>query len=82
MTLPGLPALADWIRISEAFKITIVRFGGDRQKANAELLKALQDGKIRNGGVMEDWSDKVVYRKIHLLTDDFMRWLNAAAPAN
>jgi hypothetical protein len=74
--LPGLPAhIPDWLPISEAFKIAIVRFG-NRQVANRELIRALQQGLIRNGGIMEDWSDKLAYRRIHLNTDDFMRWLN------
>lgn len=72
-------ALPDWIPINEAFKIAISRFG-NRQTANDALLAALREGKIRNGGIMEDWSDRIVYKNIHLLTDDFMRWIKTAMP--
>ena len=81
MSLVESTDLPTWLPLNEAFKITIAHFG-DREKANYELLKALREDKIRNGGIMEDWSDKIVYRKIHLNTDDLMRWLNTVFPKN
>ncbi len=71
-----------WLRISEAFKIAIARFGS-REKANYEMKMALRQGKIRNGGVLclENGED-VAYRKIHIHTDDFMKWLNQDCPPN
>ena len=75
--LPMLPMMPDWLPISEAFKIAIGRFG-NKKAANKALLRALQDGKIRNGGILENNPNTIAYRNIHLYTNDFMKWLTSA----
>jgi hypothetical protein len=72
--MDGLPHLPTWLPISEAFKIAIRKLG-NKKYANKQLLHALQAGKIRNGGILENNPDTIAYRKIHVNTDDFMKWL-------
>ena len=69
--------LPEYIPISEAFKIAIVRFGGMRDIANREMLRALREGKIRNGGEMELLQGDLHYRSIHVSTLDLLRWLDS-----
>lgn len=65
----------DWMPIADALRTTVAELGVPRAEASKRLIAALKAGRIRNGGIMEEWSDKMAYRNIHLYTDDLMTWL-------
>ena len=70
-----------WMPISQAFTIAIRHFG-NRELANHQMLRAIKQGKIRNGGWLELRRGDLHYQQIHVHVDDFYKWLNSMVPGS